>query len=191
MKWRAERDFFDYRRSLTPPPLSVESPPPSPYGDRACTRRRHRRRHLSKSLNCTPPATIPCTPVISCPLSQGCKKYKCSPLLSWTPGGPRRRGRPCFFLPWSRCQRRSVWRCFASKACAAPSSSERLALQHRRGRWAMLLFAFPAGPSVQVVLTKVLRVDIGVRRGLSNRLISETAASSSARRPPCSASPAP
>ena len=147
-------------RSLTPPPLSVESPPPSPYGDRACTRRRHRRRHLSKSLNCTPPATIPCTPVISCPLSQGCKKYKCSPLLSWTPGGSGR-GRPCFFLPWSRCRIRSVWR-FASKACAAPSFSDFLALQHRRGRWpagACVYFAFLPAPSVQVILAKVLRVD--------------------------------
>jgi hypothetical protein len=157
MKWRAERDFFDYRRSLTPPPLSVESPPPSPYGDRACTRRRHRRRHLSKSLNCTPPATIPCTPVISCPLSQGCKKYKCSPVLSWTPGA-------CFFVAVSRCPCRSVLRCFASNACAAPSSSEILGLQHRRGRrpvGLVCLCCFRPGPSVQVIRPQVLRVDRG------------------------------
>jgi hypothetical protein len=167
-------------KSLPPIPLRRprlhEAPPPPTAPVKSLNVRRRRRSH------------VPRLSPVHCP-----KDVRSTNVVLSCPGLLVARGAAglAFSFRGSRCQRRSVWRCFASKACAAPSSSERLALQHRRGRWAMLLFAFPAGPSVQVVLTKVLRVDIGVRRGLSNRLISETAASSSARRPPCSASPAP
>ena len=52
-----------------------------------------------------------------------------------SPGGPRRGPAVIVFPPFTKCPDGSVYRYVASKACAAPSSSVFLALQHRRGRW--------------------------------------------------------
>ena len=61
-----------------------------------------------------------------------------------SPSGSRRRPAVTVFLPCSKRPDGSVYRYVASEACAAPSSSCFLALQHRRGRrrgrwWALLL----------------------------------------------------
>ena len=110
----------------------LKSPLPLSPGDRACTRRRHRRRHLSRvsTVRRRRRSPVPRLSPVHCPKDVRSTNV----VLSWTPGGSRRGPAVIVFPPCSKCPDGSVYRCFASEACAAPSSSEILALQHRRGR---------------------------------------------------------
>ena len=163
------------RRLLNPPPPIP--PATAPARGSAATARRH----LSRKSECTPPAT-PCTPVISCPLSQGWAQMWSSPVLDLA--GPA--ATPPF-LPWSgrsRCVRGGVRVARVRGAVVYPSSRFwRLSIGAAAGRWGLFVYV-ASGPALasKHPSRRWLRVD----RGDSGRLDkAHLPPAETQTRPPC------